>query len=46
MFEVITPEKAGISSKTVRKFIEKLEKRGSSTHGVLFMRGDKIFTEE
>ena len=45
MFEKITPEQAGISSATVRTFIEKLEKRGATMHGVLFMRGDKIFTE-
>ena len=45
MFEKITPEQAGISSKNVRKFIEKLERRGASTHGVLFMKGDKIFAE-
>ena len=45
MFEKITPEQAGISSKTVIKFIKKLEKRGAATHGILFMKGDKIFTE-
>ena len=45
MFEKITPEQAGISSKNVTAFIKKLEKRGSSTHGVLFMKGDKIFAE-
>ncbi len=45
MFEKITPEQAGISSETVIKFINALEKRGAATHGLLFMRGDKIFTE-
>lgn len=45
MFEKITPEQAGISSKSVQNFIEKLEKRGASTHGILFMKGDKIFAE-
>lgn len=45
MFENITPEQAGISSATVTAFIKKLEKRGATTHGVLFMKGDKIFTE-
>ena len=45
MFERITPEQAGISSKKVIQFIERLEKRGASTHGILFMKGDKIFTE-
>ena len=45
MFERITPEQAGISSKTVESFIKKLEKRGAATHGILFMKGDKIFSE-
>ena len=45
MFEKITPEQAGISSKTVTKFVKMLEKRGAKTHGFLFMRGDKIFAE-
>lgn len=45
MFEKITPEQAGISSKQIRKFIEILEKRGACTHGILFMKGDKIFAE-
>ena len=45
MFEKITPEAAGISSKTVTEFIKKLEKRGAATHSLLFMKGDKIFAE-
>lgn len=45
MFDKISPEQAGISSKTVTAFIKKLEKRGATTHGFLFMRGDKIFAE-
>lgn len=45
MFEKIAPEEAGISSESVQKFIESLEKRGASTHSLLLMRGDKIFTE-
>ena len=45
MFEKISPEQAGIPSKTVEAFIKKLEKRGATTHGVLFMKGDKIFAE-
>lgn len=45
MFEKITPEQAGISSETVSRFIQKLERRGATTHGVLFMKGDKIFAE-
>lgn len=45
MFEKITPEQAGISSKTVLEFINKLEKREVTMHGMLFMKGDKIFAE-
>ena len=45
MFEKITAEQAGISSESVIKFIKKLEKRGATMHGILFMRGDKIFAE-
>lgn len=45
MFNVITPEQAGISSRAVSKFIRKLEERGLYTHGVLMMRGDDIFSE-
>lgn len=45
MFEKITPEQAGISSKTVLDFINKLEKREVTVHGMLFMKGDKIFAE-
>jgi len=45
MFEKITPEKAGISSAVVTEFIKKLEKRGATSHGFLFMKGDKIFAE-
>lgn len=45
MFEKITPEQAGISSKNVVNFIQKIEKRGGAPHGILFMKGDKIFAE-
>ncbi len=45
MFNTITPEQAGISSKSVTKFIHKLEERGLYTHGMLMMRGDDIFAE-
>lgn len=45
MFEKITPEEAGISSKQVEKYIRSLEKRGAATHGLLMMRGGKIFAE-
>lgn len=45
MFEKITPEAAGISSSTVKKFIEKLEKRGAIMHSLLLLRHGKIFAE-
>ena len=46
MFEKITPEQAGISSDKVAKLISIMEKRGAATHGILMMRGGKIFAEE
>jgi len=45
MLEKISPEKAGISSKNVYKFIKTLEKRGLAMHSVLLMRGNNIFAE-
>lgn len=45
MFEKITPEQAGISSKKVAEYISLLERRGMTTHSVLMMKGDKIFAE-
>ena len=45
MFEKITPEQAGISSKIITNFIDMLEDRGASTHGILFMKDGKIFAE-
>lgn len=45
MFNKITPEKAGISSKYVKKFIETLNRRGLVTHSVILMKGDDIFAE-
>jgi CubicO group peptidase (beta-lactamase class C family) len=45
MFNIITPEQAGISSKAVTKFIHKLQERGLYTHGILMMRGNDIFSE-
>ena len=46
MFSKITPEEAGISSKHVLKFIEKLEQRGLYSHGIILMRGDKRYPGE
>ncbi len=45
MFTEITPEQAGISSRAVVKFIQKLEQRGLYTHSVLLARGNRIFCE-
>lgn len=45
MFEKVTPEKAGISSKKVMAFIDYLERRGLVMHDLIMMRGDKIFAE-
>ena len=45
MFERITPEQAGISSRKVAEYIAMLERRGLATHSVLMMKGDKIFAE-
>lgn len=45
MFNTITPEKAGISSKYVTKFIKSLERNGLATHSFLMMRGNDIFAE-
>ena len=39
----ITPEKAGICSANVQKFIEFLEKNQLSTHDVILSRGNDIF---
>ncbi len=45
MFEKITPEKAGISSEFVSKYIKFCERCGIVSHSLLMMRGDKIFAE-
>ena len=45
MFSKITPEQAGISSRKIAAFIRLLEKCDFNTHGVLLMRGNKIFAE-
>ena len=45
MFNKITPEQAGISSRHVKKFIETLNRRGLVTHSVLMMKGTDIFAE-
>ena len=45
MFKIITPEKAGISSKHVLKFIKSLEENHLCTHSFIMARGDNIFVE-
>ena len=45
MFEKTTPEAVGISSRAVGEFISLLERYHASTHGLVMMRGDKIFAE-
>jgi len=45
MFHLITPEKAGVSSENVLRFLRKLESRGLVMHSVLMMRGEEIFAE-
>ncbi len=45
MLNTITPEKAGISSRFVKKFIETLNRRGLPMHSVLLMKGTDIFAE-
>lgn len=42
----ITPEKAGVSSRNVKRFIEFLEKNQLSTHDVILSRGNEIFFEK
>ena len=45
MFEYTTPEKVGISSASIEKYIRELERRRLSTHNMIIMRGDKIVFE-
>ena len=45
MFERITPEQAGISSKIVTEFISNLERRGANMHSLVLIKDGKIFSE-
>ena len=45
MFERITPEQAGVSSRAVEKYISVLEKYGVVPHSVLMMKGTSLFAE-
>ncbi len=42
----ITPEQAGVSSESIKQFIELLEEKQLSTHDLIFMKGDSIFFEK
>ncbi len=46
MFEMITPEQAGISSRHVADFISFCERRSITMHSVLMIKGDRIFAEK
>lgn len=46
MFKYTTPEKKGISSANIEKYLRKLEKRRLSTHDVIIMRGGEILFEK
>lgn len=41
-----TPEKVGISSENVEKFLRRLEENQASTHSLIFARGNEIFFEK
>ncbi len=45
IFKTVRPEEVGLQSKNVKKFYEKLEEIGLTTHSVLMLRGNNIFTE-
>ena len=45
MFERVSPESVGISSRYVEKFIKNLEKRSARMHSVLLLRGEQLFGE-
>ena len=45
MFEKITPEQAGLPSKSIKEFIDILEENGCATHSLILMKGEKIFAE-
>ena len=45
MFESITPEQAGVSSRNVARMISFLERNGYVFHSLLLMKGDRLFGE-
>ena len=42
---LLTPEKAGVSSRSILRYIDALEQRGLSTHNILLAKGDDLFFE-
>jgi len=45
MFNKVTPESVGISSKNITKYIKSLERAGVVSHSILMLKGDDIFAE-
>lgn len=45
MFQTITPEAAGISSRKIEKLLRYYERRGNTLHSLLLMWGNSIFFE-
>ena len=45
MFNKVTPENVGISSKYVSQFINTLNERSLATHSIILARGKSIFAE-
>ena len=46
MFKYTSPEKKGILSENIEKYIKKLESRRLCTHDIIIMRGDEIVFEK
>ena len=44
-FNIISPEKAGIKSENVIKFMDSLERFGIHLHSFILMKGNNIFAE-
>ena len=45
MFNKITPERAGISSDKIEKFVKTLNGYSLDTHSIIMARGNDIFAE-
>ena len=46
MFNYTTPEKVGISTDNIKKYIAALEKRGCCIHSIIMARGNEIYFEK